>query len=127
LKIRWFPAVGGATYWRTENCELPAPGDWRLVRVGTQSLVLLRDESSGLRAFHNTCRHRGSVLCTEAQGNFARQRIVCPYHAWTYDLGGRLVATPRRISRGKAFELNGSVADDLRWPTAFCGGAVNIC
>jgi len=77
--------------------ELPAPGDWRLVRVGTQSLVLLRDESSGLRAFHNTCRHRSSVLCTEERGRFTRGRIVCPYHAWTYDLGGRLVATPRRM------------------------------
>ena len=77
--------------------ELPAPGDWRLVRLGTQSLLLSRDEAGGLHAFHNTCRHRGSVLCTEERGNFARRRIVCPYHAWTYDLGGRLVATPRRM------------------------------
>jgi Rieske 2Fe-2S family protein len=77
--------------------ELPNPGDWRLVRVGTQSLVLLRDEAEGLRAYHNTCRHRGSVLCTEERGRFARRRIVCPYHAWTYDLGGQLVATPRRM------------------------------
>jgi len=77
--------------------ELAAEGDWRLVRLGTQSLILLRDEAEGLRAFHNTCRHRGSVLCTEERGRFARRRIVCPYHAWTYDLGGRLVATPRRM------------------------------
>jgi Rieske 2Fe-2S family protein len=77
--------------------ELAAAGDWKLARVGTQSLVLVRDEAGALRAFHNTCRHRGSVLCTEEHGRFARQRIVCPYHAWTYDLGGRLVATPRRM------------------------------
>jgi Rieske 2Fe-2S family protein len=77
--------------------ELPAEGDWKLVRVGTQSLVVLRDEAGAVRAFHNTCRHRGSVLCTEDKGSFARRRIVCPYHAWTYDLGGRLVATPRRM------------------------------
>jgi Rieske 2Fe-2S family protein len=76
--------------------ELPKPGDWRLARIGTQSIVLVRDED-GIRAFHNTCRHRGSVLCTEEQGNFARRRIVCPYHSWTYDLAGRLVATPRRM------------------------------
>jgi phenylpropionate dioxygenase-like ring-hydroxylating dioxygenase large terminal subunit len=37
------------------------------------------------------------VLCTEERGHFARRRIVCPYHAWTYDLGGQLVATPRRL------------------------------
>ena len=77
--------------------EIPAAGDWRLVRLGTQSLILLRDETGGLRAFHNTCRHRGSVLCAEEKGRFARRRIVCPYHAWTYDLAGQLVATPRRM------------------------------
>jgi Rieske 2Fe-2S family protein len=77
--------------------ELPAPGDWKVVRLGTQSLVLLKGEDGRLRAFHNTCRHRGSVLCTEEHGSFPRGRIVCPYHAWTYDLAGKLVATPRRM------------------------------
>ena len=76
--------------------ELGRPGDWRAVRIGTQSLVVVRDDDR-LRAFHNTCRHRGSVLCTEEQGTFARRRIVCPYHSWTYDLAGQLVATPRRM------------------------------
>jgi Rieske 2Fe-2S family protein len=78
--------------------EIPNPNDWCVVRIGTQSIVILRDESAGLRAFHNTCRHRGSVLCTEDKGRFGHSRIVCPYHAWTYDLGGRLVATPRRMA-----------------------------
>jgi glycine betaine catabolism A len=77
--------------------EVAAAGDWKRVRVGRQSLIVLRDEADALRAFHNTCRHRGSVLCTEDNGRFARKRIVCPYHAWTYDLEGRLVATPRRM------------------------------
>ena len=77
--------------------ELRAPGDWRVVRVGTQSILLARGEAGELRAFHNTCRHRGSVLCTQQAGNFARRRIVCPYHSWTYDLAGQLVATPRRM------------------------------
>src|SRR2546423_11035191 len=71
--------------------EIARPGDWRVVRIGTQSIVLVRDENE-LRAFHNTCRHRGSILCTAESGNFPRRRIVCPYHAWTYDLAGRLVA-----------------------------------
>jgi Rieske 2Fe-2S family protein len=77
--------------------EVPHPGDWRVVTIGTQRLVVLRTQDGALRAFHNTCRHRGSVLCTEESGNFARKRIVCPYHSWTYDLEGRLVATPRRM------------------------------
>ena len=76
--------------------ELPGPGDWRLVRLHDQSILLVRSPE-GLKAFHNTCRHRGSVLCTGESGTFPRARITCPYHAWTYDLEGRLVATPRRM------------------------------
>jgi Rieske 2Fe-2S family protein len=78
--------------------EIPAPGDYRVVEVGTQSIFVVRREDGELGAFHNTCRHRGSILCTAEQGAFARRRIVCPYHAWTYDLGGRLIATPRRMA-----------------------------
>ena len=77
--------------------ELAAPGGWRVVSIGTQNIVVLRDEKGELRAFHNTCRHRGSILCEKESGRFDRGRIVCPYHAWTYDLGGRLVGTPRRM------------------------------
>src|SRR3954465_10081491 len=77
--------------------ELREPGDWRVVSVGTQNIVVLRDEKGALRAFHNTCRHRGSILCEKQSGRFERGRMVCPYHAWTYDLGGRLVGTPRRM------------------------------
>ena len=47
------------------------------------------------RAFHNTCRHRGSRLCSTPRGRFAHGRIVCPYHAWSYALSGELVATPK--------------------------------
>ena len=76
---------------------LAAAGDYRVVAVGDQSILLVRDEQGGLRAFHNTCRHRGSILCTEAQGRLRGDRIVCPYHAWTYGLDGQLVHTPRRM------------------------------
>jgi glycine betaine catabolism A len=77
--------------------EIASVGDWKTVRIGTQTLVVLRDENLELKAFHNTCRHRGSILCTAEQGRFERSRIVCPYHSWTYDLAGRLIATPRRM------------------------------
>lgn len=90
--------------------EIPAASDWRAVRIGTQGLVVFRDESGVVKAVHNTCRHRGSLLCTKEQGRFERNRIVCPYHAWTYDLAGNLVATPRRMETPdfdmKAFPLH---------------------
>lgn len=81
---------------REEECALP--GDYRVVSVGTQSLLLVRAEDASLRAFHNTCRHRGSIICAEPSGHFPGNRITCPYHAWTYDLAGRLVETPRRMT-----------------------------
>ena len=77
--------------------EIPGPGDYHVAEIGTQSIFVVRGEDGALRAFHNACRHRGSILCTAPQGSFARRRIVCPYHAWTYDLDGRLIATPRRM------------------------------
>jgi Rieske 2Fe-2S family protein len=77
--------------------EVPGPGDWKVCKLGSQSVFILRNAQRQLKAFHNVCRHRGSILCTTGQGSFSRQRIVCPYHSWTYDLDGQLVATPRRM------------------------------
>ena len=65
---------------------LEAPGMFRTLQLAAQNLLIVRDDSGRLRAFHNTCRHRGSVLCDAAEGAFSNGRIVCPYHAWTYAL-----------------------------------------
>ena len=74
-------------------------GDYRAVQIGSQSLIVTRS-SDGLRAFHNTCRHRGARLCSSEQGRFRNGRIVCPYHTWTYSLDGQLLATPFRLGDG---------------------------
>jgi glycine betaine catabolism A len=119
LERIWYP--GWVAVCREE--EIPSPGDWRTVRLGNQSLIILRDEST-IRAMHNTCRHRGSVLCTAESGRFERQRIVCPYHSWTYDLSGQLVATPRRMEtpdfRREDFPL-------FQVKTRTWGGFVFVC
>src|SRR5262245_66678049 len=62
------------------------PRDYRVIEVGDQSVLLVRDPAGRLRAFHNTCRHRGSELCTDVEGRFRAAAIVCPYHGWTYSL-----------------------------------------
>ena len=77
--------------------EIPNPRDYKVVKIGTQGILILRDTEGTLRAFHNTCRHRGSILCTEEAGSVRGRRIVCPYHNWTYELDGTLVATPRQM------------------------------
>jgi Rieske 2Fe-2S family protein len=76
---------------RTE--ELAAPGAYVVRRIGPASVVVLRDEAFGLAAFHNVCRHRGTLLCKGDAGTLPG-RIQCAYHAWTYGLDGRLLNAP---------------------------------
>ncbi len=73
------------------TCELPHPGDWVRVDIGRDSIIIVRSKGGDIGAFHNTCRHRGSRLCSEERGH--AERFVCPYHQWTYDLEGRLTGT----------------------------------
>ncbi len=77
--------------------ELSEPRDYKVVEVGSQSILVTRDREGQLHAFHNTCRHRGSALCTQARGRFRGNAIVCPYHAWTYSLAGELKGTPHQL------------------------------
>jgi len=72
------------------SCEIPKPGDFFTLDVDADSLVVIRGEEGAIRCFHNVCRHRGSIICSEQSGH--SKRLVCPYHQWTYGLDGRLVA-----------------------------------
>jgi len=72
------------------DCEVPNAGDYMTVQIGAYPLVVIRDRSGGLNAFHNSCRHRGSRICSAEKGSATR--LVCPYHQWTYHLDGRLFA-----------------------------------
>jgi Rieske 2Fe-2S family protein len=74
------------------SCELPNRGDFLTWRIGGEALIVVRADDGGIRALHNVCRHRGSLICEREQGN--AQRFVCPYHAWTYGLDGRLLNAP---------------------------------
>jgi glycine betaine catabolism A len=70
------------------------PGSFRTFTLGNQPLLLLRDEQGVLRAFFNTCRHRGTLLCSEPAGRLPGRAITCPYHAWSYRLTGELARIP---------------------------------
>src|SRR5215469_9749560 len=73
--------------------QIPAPGDFFLRSVANAKVIVTRDEQGKVRAFHNVCRHRGTLLCTESEGKFTG-RIQCSYHAWTYKLDGSLANAP---------------------------------
>jgi phenylpropionate dioxygenase-like ring-hydroxylating dioxygenase large terminal subunit len=75
--------------------ELAATGDWVEYRIGDQSVLIVREASGAIRAFHNACLHRGTRLA-EGQGHFKGERIRCPYHGWCYALDGSLRDVPDR-------------------------------
>jgi Rieske 2Fe-2S family protein len=72
------------------DCEVARAGDYMTVQIGEYPILIVRDREGTLRAFHNSCRHRGSRICSAEHGN--SPRLVCPYHQWTYQLDGRLLA-----------------------------------
>jgi glycine betaine catabolism A len=82
--------------------------------VAGASILIIGDGAGGARAFHNVCRHRGTRLCDAVAGEFAGS-IQCPYHAWTYDLDGRLIGAPLMEAvdgfRREDFPLNGVACD----------------
>ena len=73
--------------------ELQAPRSFRTFEIGDQRILLVRDDAGQLQGFYNTCRHRGAALCREARGLLRSPAIICPYHAWVYDLQGELLRT----------------------------------
>jgi Rieske 2Fe-2S family protein len=82
---------GGGWMCVGRSAQLPAAGDLRAEPVGEGSVLLARGEDGALRAFANSCRHRGHELLP--CGSAAQESvIICPYHSWTYGLNGSLRA-----------------------------------
>ena len=72
--------------------EVPKPGDAVPITAAGVPLILLRDAAGRVRVFHNVCPHRASTVLREPVSG--QKRLQCPYHCWTFELDGRLVATP---------------------------------
>ena len=70
--------------------RIPKKGDYFLFRIGAEQIIIIRENADTVRAFFNVCRHRGSTICQADSGN--SPKLVCPYHAWTFGLDGRLLA-----------------------------------
>jgi choline monooxygenase len=63
-------------------------GSYATITIQGQSIVAIRDKKGELRAFYNVCKHRGHELL---KGHGKTKRVICPYHAWSYDLDGRFL------------------------------------
>jgi phenylpropionate dioxygenase-like ring-hydroxylating dioxygenase large terminal subunit len=82
------------------DAELPNPGDFKRSYIGDVPIIVTRDTDGQTHAFENRCAHRGLEFCRKLRGNASE--FICPYHQWTYDLTGKLMAVPfRRGDRGK--------------------------
>jgi len=84
------------------EAEVPEPGDFVRRDVANRPLFLVRGRKTGrLRAFHNTCPHRGAVVCRRDAGT--ARAFQCFYHAWTFDTEGDLVGVPDEDAYGEQF------------------------
>jgi choline monooxygenase len=90
--------------------KLATPGSYVSATVAGMPIAIVRDRDGGLRAFYNVCKHRAHELLS---GSGTTRNIVCPYHAWTYALDGRLKAA-RRADRMEGFDKDEICLDQVR-------------
>ncbi|KNY17460.1 Rieske (2Fe-2S) protein [Shinella sp. SUS2] len=102
------------------DCEIPKAGNYFTVQVGDYPVVITRDRTGTVRALHNSCRHRGSRVCTQHKGSSAK--LVCPYHQWTYELDGSLL-----FARHMAEDFDKSQHGLKRVHCETVGGYIFIC
>jgi Rieske 2Fe-2S family protein len=101
--------------------EVPKKGDYITVEIGQNPVLVVRDADGSVNAFHNTCRHRGSRLCSQHRGKVAN--LVCPYHQWTYDLKGNLLFAGTEM--GASFDKSQHGLNKAHCRTA--GGFIFVC
>ena len=100
--------------------EIPEPGTYLSLDLGKSPVLVIRGKDNKIRAFHNTCRHRGSKICKPGKGT--TRALICPYHQWNYNLNGDL-----KIAREmpKSFDRSKHGLKPVHVETA--GGVIYIC
>jgi phenylpropionate dioxygenase-like ring-hydroxylating dioxygenase large terminal subunit len=81
--------IGRSWQWLCHIEKVSEPGSYVAEEIAGMPIVAVRDKAGELRAFYNVCKHRAHHLL---EGEGTTNNIVCPYHAWSYDLGGQLTA-----------------------------------
>src|SRR5262245_57703310 len=79
--------------WVAHATELPESGDYVTATLAGRAIVVARHEDGSIRAFFNTCTHRGAMIAPLARGK-TDGSFVCMYHGWCFDTAGKLTATP---------------------------------
>jgi anthranilate 1,2-dioxygenase large subunit len=89
--------------------DIPDAGDFRTTAVGDASVVVTRDTDGEIYAFENRCAHRGALICLDAKGK-GKKDFACVYHAWTYDLKGKLTG----VAFQKGIKGKGGMPPDFK-------------
>jgi anthranilate 1,2-dioxygenase large subunit len=92
--------------------EIPAPGDYKTTHIGSSPVLVVHGSDGVVRAFENSCTHRGTQLATCPRGNAAK--IECPYHRWNFSNTGELLGTPGRADFPKDFNPADYALRELR-------------
>ena len=93
------------------TAEIPARGDYLTFNLLDQSVIAIRQKDESIKVFANVCAHRCARLLEDC-GNTAR--IVCPYHAWSYQTDGKLIAAPY-MDKTAGFDLKDYQLKEVRW------------
>ena len=113
------------------SCDLPKPGSYWADSETGLPILMTRDEQGAFHAFANTCRHRGAQVVPDGRGE--RLRFSCPFHAWTYNSQGNLIAINREQRFGavdkKGFgliELPAAERHGMLWVRPIPGGDIDV-
>lgn len=118
---KWFAYEQSAIFakhwiWVCHVEKVRANGAYTTAMVAGRPVAIVRDQAGQLRAFYNVCKHRAHELL---QGDGETTRIMCPYHAWVYDLTGQLRRAPETENL-ENFETNDICLDTVQ-VEEFCG------
>ncbi|WP_051215317.1 aromatic ring-hydroxylating oxygenase subunit alpha [Granulicoccus phenolivorans] len=83
---------GRAWLFLCHETQIPKPGDFFEATMGRDNVLVVRQRDRSIKAFLNTCTHRGNAVCRAEEGN--TRNFMCTYHGWTFDLAGDLVGVP---------------------------------
>ena len=81
--------------------EIPKPGDFRLTKIGRQSVIMVRDDGGQVQLLMNRCPHRANAVCQTERGN--KSAFRCAYHGWTFRTNGELASVPYQDGYGPSF------------------------
>ena len=92
------------------SSQVGKPGDYLTLEIHDQDIIITHSREGGIKAFYNVCQHRGHKL---AEGSGNKKLLVCPYHAWSYDLQGQLKAAPH-ASKVPGFDASRICLTEIR-------------